>query len=123
VQAAIERRAYEMGLAAVGLWAQVPHYLAAMPYPPSSVALLDGLGTVAGLDVGNDALRSEADATRQRVDALVNENEEHKEMVHQLEVSVDAEQESTDTALGVGPLPSGDELAAELERFLRDQGT
>ncbi len=44
-------------------------------------------------------------------------------MVHQLEVSVDAEQESTDTALGVGPLPSGDELAAELERFLRDQGS
>jgi proteasome assembly chaperone (PAC2) family protein len=123
VQAAIERRAYEMGLAAVGLWAQVPHYLAAMPYPPASVALLDGLGTVAGLRVGNDALRSEADATRERVDALVNENEEHKEMVHQLEVSVDAEQESTDTALGVGPLPSGDELAAELERFLRDQGS
>ncbi len=123
VQAAIERRAYEMGLAAVGLWAQVPHYLAAMPYPPASVALLEGLGTVAGLRVGNDALRSEADATRERVDALVNENEEHKEMVHQLEVSVDAEQESTDTALGVGPLPSGDELAAELERFLRDQGS
>jgi hypothetical protein len=44
-------------------------------------------------------------------------------MVHQLEVSVDAEQEPTDTALGVGPLPSGDELAAELERFLRDQGS
>jgi proteasome assembly chaperone (PAC2) family protein len=123
VQAVIERRAYEMGLAAVGLWAQVPHYLAAMPYPPASVALLDGLGTIAGLRVGNNALRSEADATRERVDALVNENEEHKEMVHQLEVSVDAEQESTDTALGVGPLPSGDELAAELERFLRDQGS
>jgi proteasome assembly chaperone (PAC2) family protein len=121
VQAAIERRAHEMGLAAVGLWAQVPHYLAAMPYPAASVALLDGLGDVAGLQVGNDALRSEADATRQRVDALVNENEEHKEMVRQLEASVDAEQESTDSALGLGSLPSGDELAAELERFLRDQ--
>jgi proteasome assembly chaperone (PAC2) family protein len=123
VQAAIERRAHEVGLAAVGLWAQVPHYLAAMPYPPASVALLDGLGTIAGLHVGNETLRTEAEATRTRVDALVNENEEHKEMVHQLEVSVDAEQEPTDTALGVGPLPSGDELAAELERFLRDQGS
>jgi proteasome assembly chaperone (PAC2) family protein len=123
VQAAIERRAHEVGLAAVGLWAQVPHYLAAMPYPPASVALLDGLGTIAGLHVGNETLRTEAEATRTRVDALVNENEEHKEMVHQLEVSVDAEQEPTDTALGVGPLPPGDELAAELERFLRDQGS
>jgi proteasome assembly chaperone (PAC2) family protein len=122
VQAAIERRAHELGLAAVGLWAQVPHYLAAMPYPAASVALLDGLGDVAGLRVGNDTLRGEADATRQRVDALVNENDEHKQMVAQLEASVDAEQESTNTALGVGPLPSGDELAAELERFLRDQG-
>lgn len=122
VQAAVERRAHELGLAAVGLWAQVPHYLAAMPYPAASVALLDGLGDVAGLRVGNDTLRGEADATRQRVDALVNENDEHKQMVAQLEASVDAEQESTNTALGVGPLPSGDELAAELERFLRDQG-
>jgi proteasome assembly chaperone (PAC2) family protein len=121
VQAAIERRAHEMGLAAVGLWAQVPHYLAAMPYPASSVALLDGLGSIAGLQVANDALRSEADATRERVDALVNENEEHKEMVRQLEASVDAEQESSNTGLGLGSLPSGDELAAELERFLRDQ--
>jgi proteasome assembly chaperone (PAC2) family protein len=123
VQAAVERRAYEMGLAAVGLWAQVPHYLAAMPYPAASVALLDGLGSVAGLQVGNETLRGEADATRQRVDALVNENDEHQQMVRQLEATVDAEQESTDTALGVGPLPSGDELAAELERFLRDQGS
>jgi proteasome assembly chaperone (PAC2) family protein len=121
VQAAIERRAHELGLAAVGLWAQVPHYLAAMPYPAASVALLDELGRVAGLEVGSEALRTEADATRQRVDALVSENEEHKQMVAQLEATVDADQEQTGTALGAGPLPSGDELAAELERFLRDQ--
>jgi len=121
VQAAIERRAHELGLAAVGLWAQVPHYLAAMPYPAASVALLDELGRVAGLQVASEALRTEADATRQRVDALVSENDEHRQMVAQLEATVDADQEQTDTALGAGPLPSGDELAAELERFLRDQ--
>jgi proteasome assembly chaperone (PAC2) family protein len=121
VQAAVERRAYEVGLPAVGLWAQVPHYLAAMPYPAASIALLDGLAEVAGLQIDSGALRTEADATRQRVDALVSENDEHSQMVRQLEASVDAQQEPTDTALGVGPLPSGDELAAELERFLRDQ--
>jgi proteasome assembly chaperone (PAC2) family protein len=123
VQAAIERRAFEVGVPAVGLWAQVPHYLAAMPYPAASIALLDGLGTMAGLEVDDATLRSEAQATRQRIDQLVGENDEHKEMVRQLEASVDAEQESTDAALGGGPLPSGDELAAELERFLRDQGS
>lgn len=126
VQAAIERRAYDVGLPAVGLWAQVPHYLAAMPYPAASVALLDGLASVAGLRVDNAALRGEADATRERVDALVNQNDEHQQMVRQLEASVDAEQEQQQqaaTGLGAGPLPSGDELAAELERFLRDQGS
>ncbi len=123
VQASIERRAYEVGIPSVGLWAQVPHYVAAMPYPAASVALIEGLGMMAGLELDNATLRTEANATRHRVDALVNENDEHRQMVRQLEASVDAEQESTDAALGGGPLPSGDELAAELERFLRDQGS
>ena len=58
VQAAIERRAHEVGFAAVGLWAQVPHYLAAMPYPAASVALLEGLGRVAGSRSATTALRT-----------------------------------------------------------------
>jgi predicted ATP-grasp superfamily ATP-dependent carboligase len=126
VQAAIERRAYDVGLPAVGLWAQVPHYLAAMPYPAASVALLEGLARIAGIEVDTAALRTEAEATHQRVDMLVNQNEEHMQMVQQLEASVDAEreqQQQTGPGLGAGPLPSGDELAAELERFLRDQGS
>ena len=51
VEAAIERRCAEIGLPAVGLWAQVPHYAAAMPYPPASIALIDGLGQAAGLSL------------------------------------------------------------------------
>ncbi|HEY2814132.1 MAG TPA: PAC2 family protein [Acidimicrobiales bacterium] len=123
VQASIERRAYELGLPAVGVWAQVPHYLAAMPYPAASAALLDGLAGIAGIELDTSALRAEADATRHRVDALVNDNDDHRQMVRQLEATVDAEQAPTDAPLGAGPLPSGDELAAEFERFLRDQDT
>jgi proteasome assembly chaperone (PAC2) family protein len=123
VQASIERRAYELGLPAVGVWAQVPHYLAAMPYPAASAALLDGLAGIAGIELDTTALRAEADATRHRVDALVNDNDDHRQMVRQLEATVDAEQAPTDAPLGAGPLPSGDELAAEFERFLRDQDT
>ena len=97
VQAAIERRAHELGLAAVGLWAQVPHYLAAMPYPAASVALLDGLGDRRGAPSRQrHATHARPTPTRERVDALVNENDEHKQMVRQLEVTVDAEQESTE---------------------------
>ena len=120
VQASIERHAYEQGLPAAGLWAQVPHYVAAMPYPAASVALLDGLAAVGGIHVDSPALRAETDASRQRIDALIAENEDHVRMVRQLEAAVDASGEPP--AGGLGTLPSGDELAAEVERFLRDQG-
>ena len=77
VQAAIERRATDVGVPAIGLWAQVPHYVAAMPYPGASLALLDGLADVAGISVDAGELRTQAVATRERVDALVAENTEH----------------------------------------------
>lgn len=123
VQAAIERRCAEVGLPAVGLWAQVPHYVAAMPYPPASAALVDGLRSVAGLELATGDLAEEAAATRSRLDALVADNEDHRAMVRQLEAQYDVEEGPDDRLLGGGrPLPSGDELAAELERFLRDEG-
>lgn len=123
VQAAIEHRAYEMGIPAVGLWAQVPHYVAAMPYPAASAALVDALASLAGLSLDSSELRNEAAATRQRLDALVADNQEHLDMVRQLEAGYDAEAGVGPAASSglAGPLPSGDELAAELERFLRDQ--
>ena len=120
VQAAIERRASEVGLPAIGLWAQVPHYVAAMPYPAASVALLDGLAAVAGVRVDSTVLREEMESTSRRIDSLISENDDHARMVRQLESAVDSEG-SQGSGLGAGPLPSGDELAAELERFLRDQ--
>lgn len=119
VHAAIERRATEVGIPAIGLWAQVPHYVAAMPYPAASVALLDGLVAVAGIAVDSPPLRQEMATTSQRIDGLISENEDHVRMVRQLEAAVDAEGQGPD--LATGPLPSGDELAAELERYLRDQ--
>jgi proteasome assembly chaperone (PAC2) family protein len=118
VQAAIEARSGEIGLPAVGLWAQVPHYVAAMPYPAAAIALLDGLQRVAGLRFEPRGLGELAAAARARIDELVAQNSEHMEMVAQLEAQAEvAEADGND----LGPLPSGDELAAELERFLRDQ--
>ena len=43
IHAALERGFADAGIPAVGLWARVPHYVAAMPYPAASAALLDGL--------------------------------------------------------------------------------
>lgn len=116
VQAAIERRCADVGIPAVGLWAQVPHYAAAMPYPGASLALLQSLEQVAGLHFDLDDLSQEADLGIERLNLLVQGNPEHVEMVEQLERHVDALNESER-----GDLPSGEELAEELQRFLRDQ--
>ena len=122
------------GVPAVGLWAQVPHYLGTMSHPAASVALLDGLERVSGLVVDRTELAGEAEIQRLRVDQLVGSNPEHRSMVEQLEVVYDASAPvaAADSAgeglrgdLGAGlggELPSGDDIAAEVERFLRDQG-
>ena len=46
--AALEQTVHERGIPAVGIWAQVPHYVASMSYPAASVALLEGLATPPG---------------------------------------------------------------------------
>jgi predicted ATP-grasp superfamily ATP-dependent carboligase len=116
VQAAIERRCAEEGLPNVGLWAQVPHYAAAMPFPGASLALLEGLERLARIRVDVDALRDADRLLRARLDGLVADNADHVQMVEQLEEHFDQSIEL------MGPVPTGDELAAEVERFLRDLG-
>jgi len=115
VHAAIEESATESGLTSVSLWAQVPHYAAAMPYQDASLALVQALGTHAGLSFPTGTLAEDARSTRRRLDELVGDNDEHQAMVAQLERQYDTAEDIR------GPLPTGDDLAAELEQFLRDQ--
>jgi proteasome assembly chaperone (PAC2) family protein len=123
IQGAIERRAAEVGLPAIGLWAQVPHYAAAIPSPAAAAALLDGLAQIAGLEIDTGELHRDAATARARIDQLVAANPEHLAMVRRLEEAWDAEETgSTATLDAAGPLPTGEELAAEVERFLREQG-
>ncbi|MFZ1063283.1 MAG: PAC2 family protein [Acidimicrobiales bacterium] len=119
ISAALELGFAEVDMEIVTLWARVPHYVAAMPYPQASAALIDGLARVAGLTLDASHLRASADEARQRVDDLVTNNPEHSSMVEQLEEAAD---ETEGTSLGE-ELPSGDELAAELERFLRGESS
>jgi predicted ATP-grasp superfamily ATP-dependent carboligase len=119
VLVAVERRFADAGIPAIGLWARVPHYVAAMPYPEASVVLLEGLAKVSDVVVDTSALQEAADATRQRLDELVANSPEHSAMVRQLEARADVEADPAPDSWG--NLPSGDELAAEVERFLRQQ--
>ncbi len=119
ISAALELGFAEVDMDIITLWARVPHYVASMPYPQAAAALIDGLARIAGLTLDASHLRASADEARQRVDDLVTNNPDHSSMVEQLEEAAD---EVEGTSLGE-ELPSGDELAAELERFLRGEGS
>ncbi len=119
-QAAVESGCDARGIPSMGLWAQVPHYAAGMPYPAASVGLIEGLERLAELSLPLGDLPTQAKATRGRLDELISQNPEHQAMLRQLEAAY--EESSPATSMGdPADLPTGDELAAELERFLREQ--
>jgi len=112
----------EAGLQALGLWARVPHYVSAMPFAPASLALLEGLESLSGLSFDLKELRESADQSREKVDHLIAQSSEHVDMVRQLEEQAeDASEPTIEPGTLQQGLPSGDELAAELERFLRGE--
>ena len=127
-QAAIEYSAGENGLPAIGLWAQVPHYVSAepTPYPAASMALIENASRVAGLRLPTGDLGSDATRTRHRIDAAMAANDEHMQMLHMLEQRHDQFVAESAAAAGdhmpTGPLPTADELADEVERYLREHG-
>jgi hypothetical protein len=120
VQAAIERACSARGIPSIGLWARVPHYVAAMPFPAASLALLDGLASLSGLVIDSDVLAEASEGARRRVDELIAQSGEHQAMVRQLEQQID-ELEGAPVAFDDRAVPSGDEIAAELERYLRGE--
>jgi hypothetical protein len=124
VQAALEKACAEDGIPSIGLWSQVPHYVVTMEYPAAGAALVDGLADIAGIELDASGLRDEAATLRRRLDELVAANPEHAAMVRRLEEQYDAEVLGPvdQGGLAGGRLPTADELAAEVERFLRDQG-
>jgi hypothetical protein len=87
-----------------------------MPYPDGALALIEGLRTYGGLQFPLGSLVEDSRSTRARLDELVSNSEEHIAMVRQLEQQSDAMGNADN-----GPLPTGDDIAAELEQFLRDQ--
>ncbi len=123
VLAALGERLGVDDIPTIGLWARVPHYAAGLPYPESSLRLLEGLTRVTGIVVDAPELQEAAEDARRRLDELASNSAQHRTLIRQLETQFDAEVENQSAiAAGWANLPSGDELAAELEKFLRDQG-
>ena len=122
VQAALEIALGQAGVPVIGLWARVPHYVAAMPFPEASAALIEGLCAITGIVFDTSSLRAAGEASRRQVDELISGNAEHTDMVQRLESSIDSEEGEPDPFGIQDGVPSGDEIAAELEQFLRGEG-
>jgi len=114
VESALELALADAGIPSLGLWAQVPHYISTSPYPEASRALIDGLRDAGQLDIDAGPLAERAIVARGRLDDLIADEESHLQMVAELERRHD-EATSADAA------PITDDLAAEVEQFLRDQ--
>jgi hypothetical protein len=112
----LHRACAESGLPSVSFWASVPHYLPAVPSPPAALALLNSLSSLLGMEVDTSALERGATAYQEQVSAAVSQDSELSSYVRMLEERIDSQ-------AGQEPrnLPSGDELARELEGFLREQ--
>jgi predicted ATP-grasp superfamily ATP-dependent carboligase len=119
-QAALEMAFGEAGIPAVGIWARVPHYAAGTPYPDAALALLDELSKLTGVPIATTSMRENGEVARQQIQAMIENSGEHMAMVRQLEEQHDAEMGLSATEFT--NLPTGDELAAELEKYLRGEG-
>ena len=107
----------QRGIESASLWAAVPHYVAAVPNPKAALALLRRLEGLTGIAVEASELEDAIGHFDRQVDRAVQANPEIQELVQRLE----AEQQVT---FGDGEdVPSGDSIAQEFQRFLRQRGT
>src|SRR5919202_2736940 len=112
----LHRACAEGGLASVSFWASVPHYLPAVPSAPAALALLDSLSGLLGVEVDTSNLERGAAAYQEQVSVAVSQDSDLSSYVRMLEDRFDSQVDQ-----GSRNLPSGDELAQELEGFLREQ--
>jgi predicted ATP-grasp superfamily ATP-dependent carboligase len=96
------------------LWVAVPHYVSLTPSPRAAVALCERLGSLIGIAVDVAELEEAARSYEEQVSEAVASDEETAAYVEELEQRVDSLDESSE-------LPSGDALAAELTRYLRER--
>jgi len=120
----LELRLAEAGHAVAGFVLLVPHYLADTEYPAAALAGLDTLSVATGLVFDADEIREENRDHLAKVDDQVEGNSELTAMLRTLEERYDSYMAGSTLAqpiIHTGDLPSADELAAELERFLADR--
>jgi len=104
----------DKGIPSASLWAAVPHYVSLTPSPRGALALCERLGALIGVDIDAEELEEAARSYEEQVSEAVASDEETATYVEELE-------RRSDQLEDAGDLPSGDALAAELTRFLRER--
>jgi predicted ATP-grasp superfamily ATP-dependent carboligase len=113
----LHRYCADKGLPAVSFWASVPHYLPSVPSAPAALALLQNLSSLLGASFDTSHLKRTSEDYQRQVSAAVAQDSDLTSYVTTLEERYDAQVEG-----GERNLPSGEDLAQELERFLREKG-
>jgi proteasome assembly chaperone (PAC2) family protein len=104
------------GLPSASLWAAVPHYIAAAPNPKASLALVRKLEGLVGVAVDASELETAAAEYERQVNLAVQSDPDVMAFVERLEQAA-----GSDPSEQPGPLPSGDSIARDLQRFLRQR--
>jgi proteasome assembly chaperone (PAC2) family protein len=104
------------GMPSASLWAAVPHYVAAVPNPKAALALLRRLEGLVGVAVEASGLEEDSESFERQVTNAVSANPEIGDLVQRLEAEQAEQLQLSDD------IPSGEALAQEFERFLRQRG-
>ena len=107
----------EAGIPAVSFWASVPHYVSQARVPKAAVALLHRIEEVLDVEVPLGALPEQAEEWERTVSEMAEADDEVREYVRQLEEQAEASADDDDLSKA-----SGDEIAADFERYLRRRG-
>ena len=123
LDALLELRLGEAGHPAAGFAVHVPHYLAASEYAEGALAALNAIVDFTGLNLPNDELVAKAKQNRHTIDTEIAGNDEVREIVTALEQQYDAfvlgQERPSLWAPEEAELPSGEQLGADFENFLR----
>ena len=103
-----------IGIQSISLWAAVPHYVSLAPSPRAALALCERLGEILGTDIDTQELDEAAERYSDQVSEAVASDDETAAYVAELEQRAELIDEEEN-------LPSGESLAAELTRFLRER--
>jgi proteasome assembly chaperone (PAC2) family protein len=106
----------QAGIPSASLWAAVPHYVAAAPNPKAALALVRRLEGLVGVAVDASELETAAGDYERQVNLAVQGDPDVQAFVEQLE-------QAAGSAGEPGTLPSGESIARDLQRFLRQRGS